>query len=389
MKIHKIFTVNIKNRKIFIKVSIIILSVISLLAITIAFVTGIRNKKISDRLNNGISKEIEYQVGNYVNGGLYVNGYTYMITGAYYNGYYDEEGNWISQPYTVMYRIDSQGKCEEFYTFKDNMGVPAGKAYIYYYDGWFYFQAEDMHEAYGTGHKVFRISEEEKNIEVVYKDEENFLQIGIRDGLLIMTDENSVYVIDLTKEVDFNNKDQENTLQAFSVLSHNAFFGYCIYNARDTYGVFEEEREFSARQYYDGNCYTLCNNDGYSGVEAYENGLLVRRLYEEGEYVTDEIVHTDVLCFNIFNDKLYYMVCVGDDNELRCSDLDGSNEEVLYRTDFDEKLYCKNMVVSEDNIICDFGPGTDSFITDRCIIDMQLEYVNYMSFEDEIKGLNN
>lgn len=51
------------------------------------------NRKIkADRLYNGISEEIEYQVGNYVNGGLCVNGYTYVFTDNSLLGHYDETG---------------------------------------------------------------------------------------------------------------------------------------------------------------------------------------------------------------------------------------------------------------------------------------------------------
>ena len=365
------------------KICIIVSSVVLICATVLGIYTYINNKQISERLNNGPSKEIEYQVGNYVNGGLYVNGYTYMIRENFFNGYYDESGEWISQPVTIMYKIDREGNCEEFYSFDEyDVSFVNGLPYIYYYDGWFYFEADAKDG--DNWEKIFRISEDGENLEIVYETDRG-LVFGIRDDFLIMEEWGRVYAIDLKKGLNFDDRKLIQTL-LFDRSDKEVFFGYWIYNGREVYGLHDYDVNPKYGQYYEGNYYTTMFSDIGTGV--YEKNNLVIEYYE-GEKDGIEIVHTDVLCFNIFNDKLYYMVNVGDDNELRCSDLDGSNEEVLYRTDFDEKLYCKNMVVSEDNIICDFGPGTDSFITDRCIIDMQLEYVNYMSFEDEIKGLNN
>lgn len=112
-----------------------------------------------------------------------------------------------------------------------------------------------------------------------------------------------------------------------------------------------------------GNCEEFCVFDDFK----FAKRKLVRKIYTKDEYTVEEL-HSDVLCFNIFNDKLYYVICVGDKNEVWCSDMDGSNAERLYQTGFDKKLYCKNIIVGEQNIICYFGPGTDSAITDRCII---------------------
>ena len=108
------------------------------------------------------------------------------------------------------------------------------------------------------------------------------------------------------------------------------------------------------------NNYQVYNKDDQVNISSPDFWIVNVLLVEE--------LHSDVLCFDIFNVKLYYVICVGDKNEVWCSDMDGSNAERLYQTEFDKKLYCKNIIVSEQNIICYFGPGTDSAITDRCII---------------------
>lgn len=365
----------------------IILGMFILLVVTLLYLNYLMVKDRLERLYDGPKKEIEYQVGNYVNGGLYVNGCTYLLTDNSLYGYYDETGEWVSQPDEVIYKVDNQGNHEEFYVF-DDLKFPNNKPWMYYYDGWLYFDAIDLDPKSTKPGHIFRISEDGKEFEDMLESA-NTILFGIRDDYLIYANEFIVYCKDLKdlKDGIFSGmKKIDNHVLTRDLYC--CFFQSWIYNCKNI-SLIEYEYDKNKRQYYDGNTYTILKNIEYTGDTAYEKRKLIRRVYNKvkihtKEYqtgeVTDEELHSDVLCFNIFDDKLYYVVFAEDKNELWCSDMDGSNAQLLYQTEFDTKLYCKNIIVSEHNIICDFGPGTDSAITDRYIIGKQSEYVNHISF---------
>ncbi len=384
----------------------IALVTVLIVAFTVRFFKAKRiEKELNDRLYNGPSEEIEYQVGNYVNGGLNVNGYTYIITSDRLLGHYDESGNWIKMPYITMYRVDSNGNYEKFYNFKeDNYTIYLNLTgpHIYYYDGYFYLklslfkEGEDITQNYdtvqnddiiqisdndaGKTDRIIRISEDGKKSEYIYEINRSF-RFGIRDDLLIISyygvgyNDNGVYYIDLKECMDFDAKEKMRDERIYYEDSKNAFFGESICNDMDNYVSYTDERNGRERQYYKGNVYNIMESPDY------EANTLCCKIVDGTDYNVN-VVHKNVTCFNIFNDKLYYATYVDGCNEIWVSDMDGSNVEQIYTFDIAKGANCKNIIVSDDNIICDFGPDADYMITDRYIYNRHSGDIGHYTFEE-------
>ncbi len=350
------------------------------------------NRKDKDIFSNDISKDIEYQVGNYLNGGLYVNGFVYLLTDKEHLKYYDEESEeWIFGEYDIIYRIDSNGNVEQFYSFENNDKPNAYLALndvLYYYDGWFYVKIYYVGDEYTT--QVLRISEDGATSEVVYEANES-IAMGVRDNVLVISDGSRIYATNLDKGLDL--EDFEDMVDVGSGLfldddMYNWFFFKCIYNCKTWYMDVGNREIYDDiyRQYYNEEEYIFMYTFMYD--ELYEHRNLVRQVYDADEYHEEEIIDYDVLSFNIYAGKIYYIRYVDEQNQLWSCNIDGTAKELVYEFDLKDNLHGKRIVVSDDNIICDFGYESGFDATERYIIGRKQDYVIQYTFDEETKVVN-
>lgn len=322
--------------------------VISLVVILITVhIHNEAQKKEQDKFNNTISKEVEYQMGNYINGGINVDGYTYVLvesdltTGE--DSYFKKD---------VILRIDAEGNCEEWYTFDDlNISFWYSRN-LYYYDGWLYFAGikigDDLVE-FDNSSVLVRLSIDDGTTEIIYEDFSRAHTYGVRDGLIFISNiRTGVFYLDIDDGLDFDKLVKVEEL-GIDKEHHYKLFGEWIYNCKSlTRYSSGAEVSKNYRQYYDGNLYTLLYDEEIDETTG-------ERPYNIDSTAESEHVVNDVDCFNIFADKIYYASTEGDMNNIYRMNVDGTNKELLYSFPQEDGLKCVNLVVSDDNIICGLG----------------------------------
>ena len=313
----------------------------------------IKEKKEKDKFNNTISKEVEYQMGNYINGGINVDGYTYVLIESDLT-----TGDDSAYKKDVILRIDAEGNCEEWYTFNDlNMSFLYSR-YLYHYDGWLYFAGikigDDPVEPDNSSVLV-RLSIDDSTAEIIYEDFSCVNTCGVRDGLIFIGNlRTGVFYLDIRDGLDF---DELVKLEGLGIGKehHYILFGEWIYNCKSLprYSGYPEVSK-NYRQYYDGNLYTLLYDEEIDETTG-------ERPYHIDSTAESEHVANDVDCFNIFADKIYYASTEDNMNNIYRMNVDGANKELLYSFPQEDGLKCVNLVISDDNIVCGLG----EWITDK------------------------
>lgn len=335
------------------KIIILLLILVMVIVGSVFAVIKIKEKKAKDKFNNTISKEVEYQMGNYINGGINVDGYTYILIESDLT-----TGDDNAYKKDVILRIDAQGNCEEWYTFDDlNMSFWYSRN-LYHYDGWLYFagiKIGDDPVEFDNSSVLIRLSIDDGTTEIIYEDFANGNTYGVRDGLIFIGNlRNGVYYLDIRDGLDFDKLVKLEEL-GYDKKHYYMLFGKWIYNCKSLprYSV---DAEFSKyyRQYYDGNLYTLLYDEKIDETTG-------ERPYNIDSTAESEHVANDVDCFNIFADKIYYASTEDNMNNIYRMNVDGTNKELLYSFPQEDGLKCVNLVISDDNIVCGLG----EWITDK------------------------
>ena len=343
---------------------IIPLICIMFLIVCIVVVLIIKKNKEMKEFNFTRSKEVEYQMGNYIYGGINVDEYTYiLVEGDLVTG--GEDGH-IKD---VILRVDSEGNVEDWYTFDEyEMNFSYCKS-LFYYDGWLYvggIKIGDGSLETGNSSVLIRISINDAYSEIIYEDFTHGNSYGVRDGLLFISHpETGVQYLDLSKGLDFDNLEKLEDMGSDKEHYYMLFADW-IYNGKGT-TQFDDILEIAKkyRQYYDGHLYTLIY-DTESDKEDFEGSYVLSRIimeYAEGEksiHTTKKIVKTtsiasNVDCFNIYADKIYYSASEEGINNIYCMNVDGSNKTLLYSLPEKDDVKCVELVVSDENIICGMG----------------------------------
>lgn len=313
-------------------------------------------------LDNEVSQSIEQQVGNYINEGICVDGDIYI-----FQNYYRDE-DYTGPKCDAIYKVSPDGTCNIFYQFQDGVSDP----YIYYFEGYFYVRC------FNDNSYILRISKDGKNSEIIYETEENFM-FGIRDGILILSDEEKIYYMDLNKETDFSKMKMIKNEMLFYECNH-LFFCEWIYNDKYMYthtireiGQESEYAGKSRRQYYKGDLYML-------QVDKNIICSLIRHTPHGGK---EEVVATGVIAFNIYKDRIYYVKYEDGINRLNCMDIDTGDNEELAVFYYEDTLFCPRIYVSDDTIVCDVA-NKDKVrkIERRFIFDKNGRLLNKISFRE-------
>lgn len=255
-----------------------------------------------------VVEEVGYQIGNYSNGiSVYAEGKLYFV------GYGQR---WI-------YSVDKDGSYKEFYK-TDHLYKG-----LYYDNGYLYaLELKDDSKCC-----IIRISLNSKEKEVLYEGN-NIFDFGVADsklyfGVYSADGADSIYYIDLTEDNPGENIILYDTGVWRDMLNHNVFAAKYIHNNTST------AVEWSAELGYRDN--TVIYNDSIYRVDYFKtsqdrvnkpSNLECQTFNNQGR---EEIVIDDnVVCFNLFNETLYYVKEFdGTHYEVWSCDLQGNNKTLI------------------------------------------------------------
>lgn len=285
-------------------------------------------------------KIISKQMGNYVNGGISVKDEIYLIEAA-------DEGTIGG---SKIFKIDTEGNFQDFFD-AGNLAEDGAfiKDYLFYYDGCFYVKCVFVNQ--DKDNKILRISEDGKNVDVIYETNKKLL-FGISEDYMYISDGEITYYIYASQLDDFSRLKYKKT-ESHTQDKYNNFFCEWIYNNKIISPASgETEYDTEERQYYGNYAYLTKYTEDLTKPTRFITRELVRRVMVDGENV-DEEISSNVVAFNIYKDELY---CARYDNAeyvIEIMDMDGSNVSEIYRTKLSETEKFKRFFVNDKYVVCE------------------------------------
>lgn len=221
----------------------------------------------------------------------------------------------------VIYRLSPDGIYEEFYTFDEGDAIYYSvRSKLYYYNEYFYIQ---------IGNRIYRIDKEGTGAQIIYENMgEGSLAFGIRDHHLVLQKARQYYCLNLDKW-DWSQPIEVGRMR--HLLNINV-------GLADLYeGVIY------------GGRYELSDNS----VVLLDHQLMV---WNEGEKDLEEI-ESGVYCMNVYKGDVFYAQGMDDSVCIKYRSSDGKPEGELFTINPDENKRIKSLVVSDNFIIYDLGPG--------------------------------
>lgn len=264
---------------------------------------------------------IDQQSGNYANDALVVDGYVYFYKSRVKLGNYDKVDELEKCGNNVIYRLSPDGTYEEFYTFDYGDAIYYSvRSKLYYYNEYFYIQ---------IGNRIYRIDKEGNRAQIIYENMgEGSLAFGIRDHHLVLQKARQYYCLNLDKW-DWSQPIEVGRMR--HLLNINV-------GLADLYeGVIY------------GSRYELSDN----AVVLLDHQL---KVWNEEEKELEKIA-SDVYCLNVYKGDAFYAQSVDDSVCIKYRSSDGKSEDELFTINPDENKSIKSLVVSDDFIIYDLGPG--------------------------------
>ena len=270
---------------------------------------------------SGVNQEIDLQSGNYANEALVVDGYVYFYKSRVELGNYDHVDELKKCGNNVIYRLSPDGTYEEFYTFDYGDAIYYSvRSKLYYYNEYFYIQ---------IGNRIYRINKEGTRAEIIYENMgEGSLAFGIRDHHLVLQKARQYYCLNLDKW-DWSQPIEVGRMRHLLNVDTELFDLYegVIYGSR----------------------YELSDN----AVVLLDHQL---KVWNEEEKELEKIA-SDVYCLNVYKGDAFYAQSVDDGVCIKYRSFDGESEVELFTINPDENKSIKSLVVSDDFIIYDLGPG--------------------------------
>lgn len=268
-----------------------------------------------------VDSGIDQQSGNYANDALVVDGYVYFYKSRVKLGNYDKVDELEKCGNNVIYRLSPDGTYEEFYTFDYGDAIYYSvRSKLYYYNEYFYIQ---------IGNRIYRIDKEGNRAQIIYENMgEGSLAFGIRDHHLVLQKARQYYCLNLDKW-DWSQPIEVGRMR--HLLNINV-------GLADLYeGVIY------------GSRYELSDN----AVVLLDHQL---KVWNEEEKELEKIA-SDVYCLNVYKGDAFYAQSVDDSVCIKYRSSDGKSEDELFTINPDENKSIKSLVVSDDFIIYDLGPG--------------------------------
>ncbi len=241
--------------------------------------------------------------------------------------------------------VDKDGNSEVFWTTKSG-NINWG---LFYREGYLYISVSDQNEAKC---RLLRISVDSGKEEIIYESDSYFF-FGVTDNKVFYTtpkDEKGfcdVRFFDLTEE----NIGESSVLYDKDVDYHNLnnsiFVARYLYNdSSDALRPVSWLLTYDRILIYDGNVYRMATRNGWK-----ESTELEMLHYHNAQY-EETLMDEDVMCYSIYDDKLYY-VKVKDDTayEVICCELQGENKMVIGTITKEKEIYCRHLSVGEDFIL--------------------------------------
>ena len=272
---------------------------------------------------SGVNQEIDLQSGSYANEALVVDGYVYFYKSRVELGNYDHVDELKKCGNNVIYRLSPEGTYEEFYTFDEGDAIYYGiGSKLYYYEGYFYIQIEN---------RIYRINKEGTEAQVIYENVGgygSYVIFGIRDHYLVLQKQTEYYYLDMDTW-DWSQPIEVGRMRHLLNVDTELFDLYegVIYGSR----------------------YELSDN----AVVLLDHQL---KVWNEEEKELEKIA-SDVYCLNVYKGDAFYAQSVDDGVCIKYRSFDGESEVELFTINPDENKSIKSLVVSDDFIIYDLGPG--------------------------------
>lgn len=270
---------------------------------------------------SGVNQEIDLQSGNYANEALVVDGYVYFYKSRVELGNYDHVDELKKCGNNVIYRLSPDGTYEEFYTFDYGDAIYYSvRSKLYYYNEYFYIQ---------IGNRIYRIDKEGTRAQIIYENMgEGSLAFVIRDHHLVLQKARQYYCLNLDKW-DWSQPIEVGRMRHLLNIDTELFDLYegVIYGSR----------------------YELSDNS----VVLSDHQLMV---WNEADKELEKIA-SDVYCLNVYKGDAFYAQSVDDAVSIKYRSFDGESEVELFTINPDENKSIKSLVVSDDFIIYDLGPG--------------------------------
>ena len=266
---------------------------------------------------------IDQQSGNYANDALVVDGYVYFYKSQVKLGNYDKVDELEKCGNNVIYRLSPDGIYEEFYTFEEGDAIYYSiGSKLYYYEGYFYIQIEN---------RIYRINKEGTEAQVIYENVGgygSYVIFGIRDHYLVLQKQTEYYYLDMDTW-DWSQPIEVGRMRHLLNVDTELFDLYegVIYGSR----------------------YELSDN----AVVLLDHQL---KVWNEEEKELEKIA-SDVYCLNVYKGDAFYAQSVDDGVCIKYRSFDGESEVELFTINPDENKSIKSLVVSDDFIIYDLGPG--------------------------------
>lgn len=264
---------------------------------------------------------IDQQSGNYANDALVVDGYVYFYKSRVKLGNYDKVDELEKCGNNVIYRLSPDGIYEEFYTFDYGDAIYYSvRSKLYYYNEYFYIQ---------IGNRIYRIDKEGTRAQIIYENMgEGSLAFGIRDHYLVLQKARQYYCLNLDKW-DWSQPIEVGRMRHLINIDTELFDLYegVIYGSR----------------------YELSDN----AVVLLDHQL---KVWNEEEKELDKIA-SDVYCLNVYKGDAFYAQSMDDVVCIKFRSFDGESEVELFTINQYENKRIKSLVVSDDFIIYDLGPG--------------------------------
>ena len=311
------------------KEKIVIFAVILFVCVIVAGSRIYENKQSEPKAKNRffenpfseVDPGIDVQSGNYANDALVVDGYVYFYKSRVKLGNYDKVDELEKCGNNVIYRLSPDGTYEEFYTFDEGDAIYYSiGSKLYYYEGYFYIQIEN---------RIYRINKEGTRAQIIYENMgEGSLAFGIRDHYLVLQKARQYYCLNLDKW-DWSQPIEVGRMRHLLNVDTELFDLYegVIYGSR----------------------YELSDN----AVVLLDHQL---KVWNEEEKELEKIA-SDVYCLNVYKGDAFYAQSEDDAVSIKYRSFDGESEVELFTINPDENKSIKSLVVSDDFIIYDLGPG--------------------------------